>query len=35
MSTLPEPDFERNDPTHDTTYTGEVYAFGASGGLSM
>jgi hypothetical protein len=35
MSTLPEPDFERNDPTHSTTYTGEVYAFGASGGFSM
>ncbi len=35
MSTLPEPEFDRNDPTHDTTYTGEVYAFNATGGFSM
>jgi hypothetical protein len=32
---LPDPEFERNDASHATTYEGEVYAFEATGGFTM
>jgi hypothetical protein len=33
--TLPDPEFDRNDPTITDPYTGEVYAFNATGGFTM
>jgi len=33
--TLSDPEFDRNDPTITDPYTGEVYAFNATGGFSM
>ena len=35
MAALPEPDFDRNDPTHDEAYEGSVYVFSATGGFTM
>lgn len=35
MADLPEPDFDRNDPTHNDAYTGSVYVFSAIGGFTM
>jgi hypothetical protein len=34
MATLPDPEFDRNDPTL-SLYEGEVYAFNATGGFTM
>jgi len=34
MANLPDPDFDRNDPTL-SLYEGEVYAFSATGGFTM
>jgi hypothetical protein len=34
MATLPDPEFDRNDPTL-SIYDGEVYAFNATGGFTM
>ena len=34
MATLPDPEFDRNDPTL-SIYEGEVYAFNATGGFTM
>ncbi len=35
MTTLEDPDLPRNDPAHDTVYTGSVHAFSATGGFIM
>lgn len=35
MAELEEPDFDRNDPTHDEAYEGSVYVFSATGGFTM
>lgn len=32
---LPDPEYPRNDATHDTTYADSVYAFNATGGFTM
>lgn len=35
MADLPEPEFDRNDPTINDAYTGSVYVLSATGGFTM